>query len=52
MKTINSVDSKDKVIEKLGSSIYASMDRLQSLKAEIMSAPMKNLKVLIMQFQK
>ena len=28
MKAINSTDHQDKVIEKLGSSIYASMDNL------------------------
>lgn len=49
---MGSAGQQDKIIEKLGSSIYASMDHLQSLKAEIMSAHMKDLKPLMAQFQR
>ena len=49
---MNSPTHQDKVIEKLGSSIYASMDNLQSLKAQIMSAHIKDLKPLMAQFQR
>ena len=52
MKAINSPSHQDKVIEKLGSSIYASIDNLQSLKIQIMSAHIADLKPLMMQFQK
>lgn len=44
MKTINVPSEKEKVIEKLGSSIYASMDQLKKLKADILTTNVKNLK--------
>ncbi len=52
MKTINAASEKDKVIEKLGSSIYLSIDRLKNLKASILTSPPKDLKPLILEFQR
>lgn len=52
MKTINSLDGKGNVIEKLGSSIYTSMDTLQNLKARILVAGISELKPLIESFRK
>lgn len=48
MKTYNAPSEKEKVIEKLGSSIYASMDRLKNLKADIMTSDPKSLKLKIL----
>lgn len=48
MKTLTGSDDREKVIEKLGSSIYSSMDRLQTLKASILSSDVRSLKPLIL----